>query len=41
MFVIDPNPVMARDCGPSHPQNFWIFRFVSLKFLIDAQEKIK
>ena len=29
------------DCDPSHQQNYWIFRFVSLKFLNDAQEKIK
>ena len=29
------------DCAPSHQQNYWIFRFVSLNFLNDAQEKIK
>ena len=29
------------DCDPSHQQNYWIFRFVSLKFLNDAEEKIK
>ena len=29
------------DCDPSHQQNYWIFRFVSVKFLNDAQEKIK
>ena len=29
------------DCDPSHQQNYWIFRFVPLKFLNDAQEKNK
>ena len=31
---------MAGDCGPYHPQKYWIFRLVSLKSLSIEQEKI-
>ena len=25
--------IIALDCGPAHQQNYWIFRFVSFKYL--------